>query len=205
MARIKEDVIHTIEIKKSKFITYLHRTDSEEDAKDFLKMIKKEHPDATHHCTAMVLGSIVRSNDDGEPAGTAGHPMLNVLQGNKIEDVLAIVVRYFGGTKLGTGGLVKAYTQAVKEALQKACLTTVMECFEFELTYGYEFTGKMDTYFRSKGIEIIDQSYDQKITVRYISLYDNTKEIQEWSNGKLSPIFIQKAQKEKTMDLCYTK
>lgn len=99
MPRIQNDCINTIEIKKSKFITYLHRTQDEQEAKDFLKAIKKEHPNANHHCTAMIIGNIMRSNDDGEPSQTAGHPMLDVLMHNEMQDILAVVVRYFGGIK----------------------------------------------------------------------------------------------------------
>ena len=99
MYRIKEDHEEQMEIKKSRFITYLHRTESEADAKAFLTAIRRLHPDATHHCYAFIIGEhneIKRSNDDGEPAGTAGVPMLECLDRNHMQDIIAITVRYFG-------------------------------------------------------------------------------------------------------------
>lgn len=200
MPRIKEDVISSIEIKKSRFITYLHRTDSEEEARDFLKMIRKEHPDATHHCTAMIIGQIVRSNDDGEPAGTAGHPMLNVLQGQHMEDILAVVVRYFGGTKLGTGGLVKAYSDSVKQALNQATLTTMHLFKEYQITYGYEWVGKIDTYFHTHDLEILSQDYDQDVTCHFLSPDDVTQDILSLTNGTIRCVFVREYPKEKIIE-----
>ena len=110
---IKEDGQSEIEIKKSRFICSLKRVTSEEEAKDFIQAIKKEHWKANHHCSAFVIGEkneIQRSSDDGEPSGTAGIPMLEVLKKNELINVIAVVTRYFGGTKLGTGGLIRAYT-----------------------------------------------------------------------------------------------
>lgn len=200
MPRIKEDVIHSIEIKKSRFITYLHRSDNEEEAKDFLRYIKKTHADATHHCTCMIIGSIVRSNDDGEPSGTAGHPMLNVLQKNGIEDILAVVVRYFGGTKLGTGGLVKAYSDSIKLALEQATLTSIVPFFEYKITFDYEWIGKIDAYFHKQKLEILKKEYDQEVTYFYLCEQDNQKDIQELTNGKVQCEFVQEVQKEKIIE-----
>ena len=200
MPRIKEDVISTIEIKKSRFLTYLHRTNQEEEAKDFLKMIKKEHPGANHHCTAMIIGSIVRSNDDGEPSGTAGHPMLDVLQGKGMEDILAVVVRYFGGTKLGTGGLVKAYSDSVKIALEKAALTEMTMFKEYEITFGYEWIGKLDGYFRNHQIESISKEYEQTVTYHYLTQEDITQDILALSNGALFCTYIKEHPKEKIIE-----
>ena len=154
MPRILEDCSSTIEIKKSKFITYLHRTNDELEAKDYLRLIKKEHPQANHHCSAMIIGSIVRSNDDGEPSQTAGHPMLDVLLHHEMQDILAVVVRYFGGTKLGTGGLVRAYSSSVQEALNKATLTESQMVSRYRIFFPYDLIGKFDHYFRSHEIEV---------------------------------------------------
>lgn len=147
MPRILEDCSSTIEIKKSKFITYLHRTNDELEAKEYLRLIKKEHPQANHHCSAMIIGSIVRSNDDGEPSQTAGHPMLDVLLHHEMQDILAVVVRYFGGTKLGTGGLVRAYSSSVQEALNKATLTESQMVSRYRIFFPYDLIGKFDHYF----------------------------------------------------------
>ena len=179
MPRIQSDCINTIEIKKSKFITYLHRTKDEQEAKDFLKAIKKEHSNANHHCTAMIIGNIVRSNDDGEPSQTAGHPMLDVLMHNEMQDILAVVVRYFGGIKLGTGGLVRAYSSSVQEALKKATLTTVTTLKEYQIHFSYDLIGKIDHYFRTENIQIIEKQYEEDVTYHFLTPSDISKDLME--------------------------
>lgn len=117
---IKEDNQHEVEIKKSRFICFLKRIETEEEAKAFIQQIKKEHWKANHNCSAFVLGDhheIQRSSDDGEPSGTAGVPMLEVLKKNDLINVCAVVTRYFGGTKLGAGGLIRAYSGSVAQAI----------------------------------------------------------------------------------------
>ena len=191
MPRIKEDLTHTIEIKKSRFITYLHRTDSEEEARDFIKFIKKKHPDATHHCTALVIGDLTRSNDDHEPAGTAGHPMLNVLLKQEMDQICAVVVRYFGGIKLGTGGLVKAYSDSVKEALAQATLTTVSLWKEYVLTFDYPWIGKIDAALHRMDCQIESKDYDQKVVYRVLSTQDLKTSLMELTQGQCTCEFVQ--------------
>ena len=195
MPRIQNDCVNTIEIKKSKFITYLHRTQDELEAKEFLKAIKKEHPNANHHCTAMIIGQIMRSNDDGEPSQTAGHPMLDVLMHHHMQDILVVVVRYFGGIKLGTGGLVRAYSQSVTQALEQATLTEVILLHEYKIQFNYELIGKVDHYFRTKNIPITQKEYDTNITY-YFACKDLTKDMMELSNGSIHPEFIQDIETE---------
>ena len=202
MSKILEDVENTIEIKKSKFITYLHRTSDEEEAKDFIKLIKKLHPDATHHCTAMIIGNVVRSNDDGEPSNTAGHPMLDVLSGNNMEDILAIVVRYFGGTLLGKGGLVRAYSSSVKEALNHAKLTQTIPLNEYFIQFGYEWIGKIDQFFRNNNIQILSKDYEEKVIYHFLTPTDFkiNEELQELSSGQIHPTFLQEVYKEHVIE-----
>ena len=185
-----EDGTNTIEIKKSKFITYLHRTNDEQEAKEFLKQIKKSHPQARHYCTAMIIGNIVRSNDDGEPSQTAGHPMLDVLLHNHMEDIFVVVVRYFGGIKLGTGGLVRAYSSSVKEALDKATKSETKLLEEYTITFGYDLIGKLDAYFRTNQIEITLKDYNEQVTYQYLTDHDITSDLKELSNGSIQPISI---------------
>lgn len=199
MPRIQNDCVNTIEIKKSKFITYLHRTQDEMEAKEFLKTIKKEHPNANHHCTAMIIGQIMRSNDDGEPSQTAGHPMLDVLMHHNMQDILVVVVRYFGGIKLGTGGLVRAYSQSVSQALEQATLTEVINLHEYKIQFNYDLIGKVDHYFRSKNIAITQKEYDTNITYYFACKEDLTKDIMELSNGLIQPKFIQDIETECVM------
>ena len=135
-------VRHTLEIKKSQFITWLLPLESKQQGKEYLQQARDEYPDARHHCWAYVMGDSPNSltaamSDDGEPSGTAGKPMLNVLQHKPVNNVMAIVIRYFGGIKLGAGGLVRAYSQAVEQAFSMAELTPIIEQQEYNLELGF--------------------------------------------------------------------
>ena len=169
MPRIQNDCINTIEIKKSKFITYLHRTQDEQEAKDFLKAIKKEHPNANHHCTAMIIGNIMRSNDDGEPSQTAGHPMLDVLMHNEMQDILAVVVRYFGGIKLGTGGLVRAYSSSISQALKVATLTTELHFKNIKFIFLMISLEKLTITLEHKTLKLLNNNMKKMLSI--ISLF----------------------------------
>ena len=124
-----EAVVVEIEVKKSRFITWLAPAASRTEALAFIESIRQQYPDASHHCTAFVAGSphggaAIAFDDDGEPSGTAGKPMLNVLLHKQVGEIVAVVVRYFGGTKLGAGGLVRAYGAAVQAACEQLPLIT---------------------------------------------------------------------------------
>lgn len=184
MPTLFEDAHASIEVKKSKFICYLHATKDEDDAREFIKLVKKEHPNASHHCQAMVIDQIARSNDDGEPSGTAGHPMLDVLLKKNLNKVTAVVVRYFGGTLLGKGGLVKAYTNAVLAALDEATLMEVRPLYEYLLEYDYGDSGKIDSYLKKMNIEKEECDYDEKVHALILSPFDCSNDIRELSSGK---------------------
>ena len=195
MYRIKEDHDEQMEIKKSRFITYLHRTESEADAKAFLTAIRRLHPDATHHCYAFIIGEhneIKRSNDDGEPAGTAGVPMLECLDRNHMQDIIAITVRYFGGIKLGAGGLIRAYSKSVSHALSTAQITKKQWMEKYEIRFSYDLIGRIDYYFREHCLEILDKAYDEEVCYTYLCDHDNSADFQELSNGKFLPRFIER-------------
>lgn len=138
MKYILKEYEHRYEIQKSVFITYLFPLKSVDDVRIYLNRIKKEHPKATHYCYAYVFDLVMHSSDDSEPSGTAGRPMLNVLKNQDLNNILAITVRYFGGIKLGTGGLLRAYVQSLTETLnlcemyQKNLLKKVEFIFEYE-------------------------------------------------------------------------
>ena len=195
MYLIKEDHEEQMEIKKSRFITYLHRTESEADAKAFLTAIRRLHPDATHHCYAFIIGEhneIKRSNDDGEPAGTAGVPMLECLDRNHMQDIIAITVRYFGGIKLGAGGLIRAYSKSVSHALSTAQITKKQWMEKYEIRFSYDLIGRIDYYFREHCLEILDKAYDEEVCYTYLCDHDNSADFQELSNGKFLPRFIER-------------
>lgn len=160
---------HQIEIKKSKFICHLFRIESEEQAKEYIAKIKKEHYKANHNCSAYMLGEnfeIQRSSDDGEPSGTAGVPMLEVLKKNQLQNTLAIVTRYFGGIKLGAGGLIRAYSTSVSEALKEIGIVQGKLQQILDIIIDYPQLGKLQNYLENEQIAIQEIDYLEQITVK---------------------------------------
>lgn len=149
---IARDCQHEIVIEKSRFICTLKKAATEEEAQDFIKETKKKYWDATHNCSAYIIGesgAAQRSNDDGEPSGTAGLPMLEVLRKNNLHNVAAVVTRYFGGIKLGAGGLVRAYTNSVATAIEEAGIAE-------KVLFGY-FNFRQDINSAGKVLNILYQ------------------------------------------------
>ena len=147
----KQKIINETHVKGSKFITYIWRAKKTEDATSFIANLKVEHFKAPHVCSAFVAGDpgdsrVLGFSDDGEPSGTAGKPMLAVLQGSEIGQIAAAVVRYFGGTKLGTGGLVRAYAGAVKAGLEKLPKIYKQEMTKLKLIYPYSKKAIVDKF-----------------------------------------------------------
>lgn len=139
MNTIKEDVMgEKIEIKKSVFTTFVNKISCENDAIVLISVIKKNYPDATHICYAYIVDNIERCTDDGEPSGTAGKPILNVLKQKKLTNVLVVVVRYFGGVKLGAGGLVRAYTIATTSCLEKVSIIEIKNICKVSFHIDYD-------------------------------------------------------------------
>lgn len=154
------------EEKKSKFIANLAVATTEEEAASFIASIKKKYYDARHNCTAFIIGndsSLARCSDDGEPSGTAGKPMLEVLQGSGLTNVVAVVTRYFGGTLLGTGGLVRAYTEAVKNALANAQIVSMQLCSDLDVTCAYTDVNNLQHYYGSNNIMILGCDYGENV------------------------------------------
>jgi len=155
------------EEKKSKFLCYLSPASSEEEAQQYINSIKKKHYDARHNCSAFIIGSdraLTRSSDDGEPSGTAGRPMLEVLNGANLTNVVAVVTRYFGGVLLGTGGLVRAYTEAVKDALANAELSSISYASDISIVCPYTDINKLQYHISNNNIMLIDTRYDENVT-----------------------------------------
>lgn len=138
MYEIKENVVNNIVINKSTFITHLIKIRNEKEVKSILENLKKEYKDATHYCYAYITHDSRKSFDDGEPGGTAGIPILEILIKNNITNILCVVIRYFGGIKLGTGGLARAYSKSAKEAINKTACLELIKSFEIELTFNYD-------------------------------------------------------------------
>lgn len=157
------------EEKKSKFICYLKPVSSEEEAAAFIASIKKKHYDARHNCSCIILGpekEITRSSDDGEPSGTAGKPMLEVLTGADLTNIAAVVTRYFGGVLLGTGGLVRAYSEAVRNALSAATVQSVEYCVDFEITAGYDLINSIQRLIKDKDILLLSNEYAENVSFK---------------------------------------
>ena len=153
----------SIDIKKSQFICRLFPAQTESEAKEIINEISEKYKDATHICTAYVVSDGEGFDDDGEPGGTAGRPMLNVLKKNDMENIVAIVTRYFGGIKLGAGGLVRAYSKSVLEALAIAEIVD-MELYEiFRFTFEYQHIKAIDSEIRSKNLAVVDKQYEANV------------------------------------------
>lgn len=164
---IKESTSAQIIEKKSKFIADLFYIQSEEEAERIINQIRKKYYDARHHCYAYSIATkgenINRMSDDGEPSGTAGSPMLNILQKKNLSNVLIVVTRYFGGILLGTGGLVKAYTEACMQAIQKATIVHEQLGYEIQIQISYENFEKFNYYCNKNKINIIKVEYEENI------------------------------------------
>ncbi len=156
---VKENGFHEIIIQKSRFITYLARATTEEQAQAFISELKKKHHDANHNCSAYVIGErneIQKANDDGEPSGTAGVPMLEVLKKRDLRDTVVVVTRYFGGIKLGGGGLIRAYGSSVSEALNAVGVVERIEHTIVSVNVDYTWLGKLENELRAS-VHPIDQ------------------------------------------------
>ena len=163
---VARDVTAEVEDRGSRFLCTLRRVETEEDARALVAALRREHPDARHHCSAFVLGpdgAVQRSSDDGEPAGTAGAPMLDVLRGAGVSDVAAVVTRWFGGTLLGAGGLVRAYGDAVRAAVAQAGLLRRTLLAELALELDHADAGRVEGELRSRGVIVLDVAYDARV------------------------------------------
>lgn len=162
-------VVASIEEKRSVFECWLRPVPDEAAARAVVEEARVTHWDARHHCSAFVLGpdsAVVRSNDDGEPAGTAGMPMLEVLTGAGLTDVVAVVIRWFGGTLLGTGGLVRAYSQSVRAAVDEAQVRSRIKVHEVDVVIGHDVAGRLEHDLRARGLILTDVRYGSEVTLR---------------------------------------
>ena len=190
---IKEDGQVQEEIKKSRFICHAKRVYSEEEARDFITAIKKEHYKATHNCSAFIVGErseIKRTNDDGEPSGTAGVPMLGVLENHNLTNVCVVVTRYFGGIKLGAGGLIRAYAGSVALAVKEIGIIEIKEQAGIAIQMSYAQYQEYSNFLREHKLTEIDTNFtDQIDTIIYVDKEEkeNIKSaLVEFFNGKVT-------------------
>lgn len=190
---VKKDAFAEIEIKKSKFISHIAEIKSEDEAETFIKQTRKKYYDATHNCSAYILNSdrgIRHSSDDGEPSGTAGKPILDVISGAGLSDIIVVVTRYFGGTELGTGGLVRAYSGAAAEVLKNTAVVEITEAKLIEFIIDYGLLPKLQHLCMELGIIIYETEYLEKVKISVLITENNLgrffKEVTEMTAGAIT-------------------
>lgn len=198
MKVILENTTAEIVEKKSRFIANIFYVENADEAEQKLAEIRKKYYDAKHNCFAYIIGingEQVKSSDDGEPQGTAGHPMLDILKGNEITNCIAIVTRYFGGTLLGTGGLVRAYSDSLKAAISLAKLSEIRTAYEIQFDLNYDDYGKVEKLIQNynsseEKIYSLEKTFEDVVKLRYLvskEVFDSFKnEIVNMSRGKIT-------------------
>ena len=178
--------------KKSKFICHLFKVSDTDQIQEIIRSEKKKYFDARHHCYAYILGDDgkdYKCSDDGEPSGTAGRPMLDILQKEGLTDILCVVTRYFGGTLLGTGGLVRAYSAALKDAIDKSTFKNETEAVIVKCKYGYNFDAKISYYLRDKDIKVLENDYSDAVEITVVlekEMYSSVdSHLKDLTNGSI--------------------
>lgn len=188
---IKADGSAEEDIKKSRFICHLKRVETEEEAREFITQIKKDHYKANHNCSAFILGEsgqIKRSSDDGEPSGTAGIPMLGVLEALEVTNVVAVVTRYFGGIKLGAGGLIRAYAGSVSHAIKEIGRVEIKEQQGIQLTLSYAQYQDFTNFLKQNQIQEVNPQFTTEVLTEIFVNKEDTQatinQLTEFFQGK---------------------
>lgn len=176
MKTITETKTNEIIIHKSKFITIITPINSKEEITKILNKVKKEYKDATHYCFAYIIDSEEKCDDNGEPSGTAGLPILKVLKINNLTNVLCLVVRYFGGIKLGAGGLIRAYSTSASEALNKCTIKDIKNGFNITITFPYQNLKQIDHILKDKKV---NKTFKENITYNFNILEEDFRNIEK--------------------------
>lgn len=161
MKRISNNIENTIIIKNSKFITNLFIVEDIEEVNRYLNLIKDKYRDANHNCYAYVVGNIKKCSDDGEPSGTAGMPMIRVLERKELNNILVIVTRYFGGIKLGANGLVRAYTNSVSETLDMVDIVDTIKGYNIDIIFNFSDIKRID--YLLKDTKVLNKEYNDVV------------------------------------------
>ena len=180
---VKEHGEHEIVIQKSRFIAHVKRAETEEEAQNFIQEIKKQHWNATHNCSAYMIGEhdqIQKANDDGEPSGTAGVPMLEVLKKRNLKDTVVVVTRYFGGIKLGAGGLIRAYGKATSEGINAVGVVERKLMAIMHVKADYTWLGKLENEIRSSHYLLKEIHYSDLVEVEVYVEDAQTEAFSEW-------------------------
>jgi uncharacterized YigZ family protein len=180
---VKQTGEHEIIIQKSRFIAHIKRTESEAEAQEFIQTLKKKYWDATHNCSAYLIGEhdqIQKANDDGEPSGTAGVPILEVLKKRKLKDTVVVVTRYFGGIKLGAGGLIRAYGKATSEGLDAVGIVERRLMRVCHVKIDYSWLGKIENELRSSIYILKNIQYQENVEIEVFVEEENQPAFSEW-------------------------
>lgn len=185
MKTIKKRFDNLIEINRSKFYGVVSPIESIEQAKDFVNQVKKDYPKATHYCYAYRINGYEKSNDDGEPSGTAGRPILEFLKNADLDNLICVVVRYFGGIKLGAGGLIRAYVDASKNVCNQSEIYQVIEQNLYEIKVNYSLYDIVKNYLISIDGSILDTLYEEYVTIIFSSNKLLIEELKNFTNGNI--------------------
>ena len=192
MKTLKSNSVNEIIIKNSRFITLLYKLNDINDVNSIVEEVKELYPKATHYCYAYITDNARRSSDDGEPGGTAGAPMLNVLDKEGMINVLAVTVRYFGGIKLGAGGLVRAYSKSVRDAIIASDLVDVVKGYRMNITISYDMQNNLD--YLLKNYVVVNKQFNDKVIYTILLPMDKLSILGGYNYEILSEEYIEKVE-----------
>lgn len=190
MKRIKKNFVKLIEINKSKFYGILFPVDNVEEVKEYLNQVRKDYPKATHYCYAYRVNGLEKSNDDGEPSGTAGRPMLEYLRNNDLENILCVSVRYFGGIKLGASGLLRAYVDSLREVYAISEVYEVREQNIYSLKMNYSFYDIVRNYISKLDGFTIETKFEEEVEIIYSALTLDESKLVNLTNNQIKIVLI---------------
>ena len=192
MKTLKSNSVNEIIIKNSRFITLLYKLNDVNEVNSIVDEVKELYPKATHYCYAYITDNARRSSDDGEPGGTAGAPMLNVLDKEEIINILAVTVRYFGGIKLGAGGLVRAYSKSVRDAVLASDLADVVKGYRMNVTISYDMQKNLD--YLLKNYVVVNKQFNEKVIYTILLPIDKLSILGGYEYEILNEEYIEKVE-----------
>jgi uncharacterized YigZ family protein len=201
---VKQEGSFEIIIQKSRFIGHVKRTETEQEAQDFIQEIKKKHNAANHNCSAYMIGEnnlIQKAQDDGEPSGTAGVPMLEVLKKKDLKDTTVVVTRYFGGVKLGAGGLIRAYSKGTSEVINHVGIVNRQLMKHLTVTVDYSLIGKLENELRSSSYLLEGIDYLENVTFHVYVARNQLGTFKEWIVNSTSDQAVIKEVEEKYIEI----
>ena len=192
MKTLKSNSVNEIIIKNSRFITLLYKLNDVNEVNSIVDEVKELYPKATHYCYAYITDNARRSSDDGDPGGTAGAPMLNVLDKEEIINILAVTVRYFGGIKLGAGGLVRAYSKSVRDAVLASDLADVVKGYRMNVTISYDMQKNLD--YLLKNYVVVNKQFNDKVIYTILLPIDKLSILGGYEYEILNEEYIEKVE-----------